>query len=476
MKKKILEGYIYNFIYQLLIIVTPLIVTPYVTKILGISNIGIYSFVSSIFIYINMIQTFGINIYGQREIAYYKDDDENRNKTFIQLMILKLFLFIILNVIYYTIFKIFNIKYTIYFNLFIIESISSFFDITWFFQGLSNFKKISIRNTIIKIIYIILIFILIKSKTDLKLYFLIVAFSNLLSSLSLWPSIVKKIKLKKEFITNINYLKILKNLFIIFLTQIIIYIYTVLNKTMLGILNTNISEVGYYELAIRIIQSINTLIISLSAVIAPIIANNFYKKNNELIKKYLKLSFEIVLLLGIPITLGICLISKDFISLFLGNEFTKVTNLIYLLSLTIIPIGITNIIGSQYLISIKKEKHMIFSILIGAVTNRLINFILVPKFGAYGIAISSIITEILILIIDIIITAKDFDYKTLIIPALKYLVFSFFIIIPFIILYNLQNNWILLFIKIFISIILYLLCLICSKNKIFNLIKERCDI
>ena len=106
MKKKILEGYIYNFLYQLLIIAAPLIVTPYITKTLGVSNIGIYSFVSSIFIYIIMIQTFGINIYGQREIAYYKDDEENRNKTFIQLMILKLFLFIILNVLYYTIFKI----------------------------------------------------------------------------------------------------------------------------------------------------------------------------------------------------------------------------------------------------------------------------------------------------------------------------------------------------------------------------------
>lgn len=471
MKKKILEGYIYNFLYQLLIIVAPLIVTPYITKTLGVSNIGIYSFVSSIFIYIIMVQTFGINIYGQREIAYYKDDEENRNKTFIQLMILKLFLFIILNVIYYTIFKIFNIKYTIYFNLFIIESISSFFDITWYFQGLSNFKKISIRNTIIKILYIILVFILIKSKTDLKLYFIIVAFSNLLSSLSLWPSIIKKVKLKKEFIKNINYSKLLKNLSIIFLTQIIIYIYTVLNKTILGILNTNISEVGYYELAIKIIQSINTLIISLSVVIAPILANNFYKKNNESIKKYLKLSFEVVLLLGIPITLGICLIAKDFISLFLGNEFAKVTNLIYLLSLTIIPIGITNIIGSQYLISIKKEKYMIFSILIGAVINILISFILIPKFGAYGTAISSIITEILILSIEVIITRKNFNYKSLIIPTLKYILFSLFMTIPFIIFYDLENNWILLFIKIFSSIAIYLLCLMCTKNKIFNLIK-----
>lgn len=472
MKKKILEGYIYNFLYQLLIIAAPLIVTPYITKTLGVSNIGIYSFVSSIFIYIIMIQTFGINIYGQREIAYYKDDEENRNKTFIQLMILKLFLFIILNVLYYTIFKIFNIKYTIYFNLFIIESISSFFDITWYFQGLSNFKKISIRNTIIKILYIILVFILIKSKTDLKLYFIIVAFSNLLSSLSLWPSIIKKVKLKKEFIKNINYSKLLKNLSIIFLAQIIIYIYTVLNKTILGILNTNISEVGYYELAIKIIQSINTLIISLSVVIAPILANNFYKKNNELIRKYLKLSFEVVLLLGIPITLGICLIANNFISLFLGNEFAKVTNLIYLLSLTIIPIGITNIIGSQYLISIKKEKYMIFSILIGAVTNILINFMLIPKFGAYGTAISSIITEFAILIIEVILTRKNFDYKSLIIPLLKYSIFSLFMIIPFIIFYNLENNWVLLFIKIFIAIVIYLLCLISTKDKIFNIIKN----
>jgi len=197
--KSIAKNYIYNLIYQILAMIIPIITTPYLSRVLGAEKIGIYSFTFSILSYFVLFGCLGIALYGQREIATVQDDVKRRSKVFWELFYLKL----IMICISFAIFAIINFNndiYGIYYKILTIELFANAIDITWFYQGIEDFKKITIRNAIVRIASVILIFIFVKNENDLIKYFLINGISNFISYLVLWLNIKKftvKTKLKE---------------------------------------------------------------------------------------------------------------------------------------------------------------------------------------------------------------------------------------------------------------------------------------
>lgn len=192
-QKSISKNYLYNLFYQILVIVMPLITTPYLSRVLGAEAIGVYSYTLSIATYFILFGTLGVSLYGQREIAYVQDDEKKRSIVFWEIVLLKTITMTISILIFWFTYGMYG-EYKIYYRILIIELISQCIDISWFFQGIEEFKKTVIRNSIVKLIFAVCIFIFVKSPNDLIKYIVIIAGANLFGNLSLWMYVPKYIK------------------------------------------------------------------------------------------------------------------------------------------------------------------------------------------------------------------------------------------------------------------------------------------
>lgn len=407
-KKNITKNYIYNLIYQILTIILPIITTPYLSRVLGADGIGIYGYTLSIVTYFTLIGALGISKYGQREIAYVQNDKENRSRVFWELNIIRIFTISITLLIFWLAFCLKG-EYVTYYRILLLELIAVLLDITWFFQGIEDFKKVVIRNIIIKLISVILIFVLVKKSEDLIKYFYIYALSNFLGNGTLWINIKKYVRMVKINFRDLK--KHIKPMISLFIPQIATSIYTVLDKTMLGILENNISEVGYYEQSQKIIKIALTFVTTMSVVMLPRISNVYAKGETEKIKEYMEKSFNFNWFLSIPIIFGIIAISKNFVPWFYGSGYEKIIGLLIYTSPIILFIAFSTTIGSQYLISVKKQNVQTIAVGIGAIVNVILNFILIPKLKSVGAVIATVIAEFLIVITETIYVINNGNMK-----------------------------------------------------------------
>ena len=419
MNKSVAKNYVYNVIYQVLVMILPLITTPYVSRILGAEGIGIYSYTISIATYFILFGSLGVAMYAQREIAYVQEDKQKRSKIFWEVFILRAITITISIVLYYFIYAN-HTEYAIYYRILLIEIIANIFDVSAFFQGMEEFKKIISRNLIVKIISIISIFVFIKTESDVWKYLLIYALSTLIGNLSLWlylPRYIKKVKLRE-----LNILQHIRPTIVLFIPQIATQVYTVLDKTMIGTMIQDKSEVGYYEQAQKIVKVVLTIITSLGAVMLPRIANKFANGKESDIKENIKNSFNFIYLLAIPMMFGIMAIARDFIPIFLGQGYEKSIILTCVISPILLFIGLSNVVGTQYLLPTKRQKQYTISVIIGAIINLILNFILIPRYLSVGAAIATVMAEFLVAATQFFMIRREFEIKDIIKMSINYLI------------------------------------------------------
>jgi len=473
MNKKTITDYLYIILSQLSTIIIPIILMPYKARTLGPENIGIYGFVFANYQYLSFISTLGISWYGRREIASLKGNKEKQTKILYELIILRLIVTIISSIIFYLIIG-FNSKYSLYYLFLIPNILFSIFDLTWFYQGIEKFKKISIINTITNILVAIFVFLIIKSPKDLNKYFIVTILFNI------FPIVLLTIGTNK-YLTKIklNELKIkrhLKSCLIIFIPQIFINLYTMFDKIMVGIF-CKIENVGFYDYSEKIVVLSLSLVSAISLIIIPKISLENKNLNSKQIKNYINKAITFGLVLGIPLTLGIYVTSDNIVKIFFGKNYLKMINLIKILSISILPIIITSIIGEGYLISTKQEKKFTIIIFIGAITNILLNYILLQRIDVFGAAIATIITEILVLIIEIPIILNLIDKKQIISKLIKYLVFGIIMYLGVYLIGKLGTNIYILIGQIVAGMLLYLITLLLTRDEylymVLNKLKEK---
>jgi len=426
MAKSVKKNYIYNLIYQIIVIILPIVTTPYLSRVLGAEKIGVYGYVISITTYFILFGTLGTTLYGKREIAYASKNKNEYSKTFWEICIVRM-IFILISLIMFYIFFIRNTKYGTYYAILSIEIIANIFDISWFFQGLEEFQKIVIRNVVIKIISVIAIFMLVNTRNDLGIYLFIYVLSTLFANISLWfylPKYLVKVNKKLEFK---NHILPTINLFI---PQVAVQVYTLLDKTMLGVLTQNMIQVGNYEQSQKIIKTALVLVTSLGTVVSPRISSTISDGNHKQVVEYLKKSYNFVWLLGFPLMTGLMATANTVVPWFLGKDFNESIVLIMIGSMLIMAIGLNNVSGVQYLISVKKQNLFTKSVVIAAIFNFCLNFILIPKYGALGAIISSVLAETLIIIVQAIDIRHDFDIRIIYQGSLKYIIGSIIMFIP----------------------------------------------
>lgn len=474
-KKTVTKNYIYNLIYQILVLILPLITAPYVSRVLGAENIGIYSYTISIATYFILFGSLGVALYGQRQIAYEQKKGKKLSKTFWEIVILRFVTMAISMIIFYFTF-VNGEQYQVYYKILLLELLANCFDISWFFQGLEEFKKTVTRNIIVKLISVISIFTFVKNSNDLGIYFWIYVLSTLIGNLSLWaylPKYLKKIKARQ-----LNIVQHIKPTIGLFIPQIAIQVYTVLDKTMIGAIISDKSEVGYYEQSQKIIKMLLTVITSLGTVMLPRIANTFASGEKEKVTNYMKKSFNMVFLLSFPMIFGVVAVSKAFVPVFFGQGYDKVAILMSIISPILLLIGLSNVTGTQYLLPTRRQKEYTFSVVCGSIINFIMNACLIGKFGAIGASIGTVIAELTVTLIQMYFVRKDFNLKKVFKIAKNYLISSIvmFIVCVFIGRY-INNNLVSTIVQVIIGGLTYGICLLIMRDKfvfeMLNRVKNR---
>lgn len=447
------KNFSYNIMYQILILILPLITAPYISRVIGAEGQGIFSYTYSIAQYFVLFAMLGLNNYGNRTIAKNKKDKEQLSKTFWAIYFMQIITSCII-IIFYIFYIIFFVKeYKIYATIQLLYVISAIFDINWFFFGMEKFKFTVIRNTFIKIASVLCIFAFVKNTQDLIIYTIIMTGSSLISQLLLWP-IVKKYTnfirptwndIKKHFKPNI----------ILFIPVIAVSLYKIMDKVMLGSL-TNVKEVGYYENAEKIINIPMAFLTALGTVMLPRITTLLANKEEEKINEYINKSMEFMMFLSIPLVFGLIAVGKSFAPLFFGQEFEKTGDIIEILSITIFFISWANVIRTQYLIPKEKDRTYIVSVFLGAIVNLIINFMLIPSYASIGAAIGTVIAEATVMIFQTVTVRKELEVNVYMKYMANFLLKGLFMfIIVKIIDHIVQDSMLVIVLQVLIGVFVY---------------------
>jgi len=392
----ITKNYIYNTLYQILAVIIPLVTTPYAARIFNVEGVGIQSYVTSAATVFSQIAALGVLIYGQREIAQNRDSREKTSHLFWEIELLCV-VTTLLTTAAWVAFAFLENSYTPYLLVSSMTVLAVAFDITWFFAGLEQFRLIVLRNTAVKLIGLALLFAAVKQESDLLLYIALLAATGMLGNMSMWTHL-------PHYLTRPNWRKLrpfrhLRQTFVYFIPTIASTAYTYVDKTMLRFLTNGTVENGYYEQTTKIVRTAQVLLTSINTVMASRMSYLFSQGKFKEMKQNLYASVDFILLLAFPFTFGIIGVSGNFVDWFLGEGFEPVTRLLWVFGFLLIITGISNCLSQQYLTPSGQRGRSSKGIVLGAVVNICLNFLMIPAIGAFGATVASVIAELTILIV-----------------------------------------------------------------------------
>lgn len=419
MKNELVKNFFYQGLYQITLIILPIVTIPIVSHALGAEGIGIYNYITSIITYFILFAGLGLANYGIREIALVKGDKNKLSKSFWNLELFNIFVVIIVILVY--IVFLFFVNNRLYFLISGITLLATLFDISWFYYGIEDFKSVTTINLIIKLLSFISIVILIKDKDDLGLYFLIQSLSVLLSNLSLWIFLVGRIFFVKPNIK--ESIRHFKPALKYFIGKISITLYTNMNKTLLGLIVSSVA-VGIYSNSLQLITIFVTLIGTMDTVLMPHMTNLYAENSSDKMIRTMEKSINIQLYFSVPLMFGIILTNKKMIPWFFGSDFLLLNKTVPILSLLVIimPLGIS--IVKQYLMPMNRIRQFNISVIVAAIVSITLNLFLLPKYGIYGAVISTLISELLVTLIRVYDLLKNTSFRFDIIGILSYIVCS----------------------------------------------------
>lgn len=469
-KTSIKKNFVYNLATQVLNVLVPLLTTPYLARVLHETGNGIYSYSYSIITYFILFANLGFNSYGQREIAKTRDNIIEKSRVFWEITILRSFFtlasFSVLISIVFTIG--FGSNYNAVILTLSIQVFSIMFDINFFYQGEENFKAIAIRNFLIKSLGLICVFVFVKTEDDVWIYALCLSLVTLFSYLVMWPSLFTKIRRIK--VCEISLWKHIKPAMLFFLPTLAITIYVIFDKTMIGLLSNNPDyNNGCYEQAYKI-NTVGMVFISLpSTILGPRNAYEYQKGNYGKIQKNIRFSLSYVWMIGLPLIAGFLVLSDNICFWFLGEGYAEVPLLLRIMSLRFFLSGFSSIIFEQIFVIIGKEKYMTIATSISCFINVILNLLLIPEMGAVGAAITTTISEVIVLFILLFLAVRKklLTIKELIVPSWRYLLSTaimFFII--FFIQANLSYSITSFLVISVIGMIVYFVVLLCLKDNL----------
>ena len=376
-------------VYQILLIILPLITTPYISRVLGSEGLGTYTYTYTIANYFVLAAMLGVKNYGNRSVAAVRDDRKLLSRTFWEIYGLQLLCSLTATAAYVVYVSAFVREYQLI-ALQGIYVLSGLMDISWLFFGAEQFRVTVMRNIAIRLINLACIFLFVKSRGDLWLYTLIMTLGMVFSQGYLWMYVKRLVDWRRPKLRDLG--KHMIPELILFVPIIAVSLYTMMDKVMLGAMST-MRQVGIYEGAYRILSIPTGVITALGTVMLPRMSNLAAKGKVKESERYIYNSMQFAMFLASGMMFGIAGIAEDFVPLFLGEEYHSCVLLIRVMAPTVPFIAWANVIRTQYLIPNHKDKSYIISVMLGAAVNLVVNALLIPRMQALGAVIGTVCAE-----------------------------------------------------------------------------------
>lgn len=474
-QKSLVKNFIYNSMYNGLNLMFPLITAPYISRTLGASNLGIVNFATTVVNWFILFAIFGTTTYGVREVAKNRNNNKKLNSIFSEIVIINGTLSILVTIIYFII--VLNVKqFRTELPLYLIMSINiilNMFSIDWLYQGIEEYRYITIRSAIFKIISLISIFLFIKESGDYVLYGLISVMSTSFSGILNYIYSRNFVKLTFKKISPLRHFKKLK---IFFVHALIVNLYTNFDQVLLGFL-VNTKSVAYMTRSKVITSTAILLSSSISNVTLPR-ASYYFENDRKKFNELLKVVPNYILIITIPLTAGIIALSKNIMYILGGMEFVEASNLLMILSIIIIFSSLATWLHQQILVPVGMEKVGMFSAVVVSIYSITSNLILIPIIGYIGAGLTQVISEVITVAIRYFYIKKILDYKEINIINKSTVKYVFSAIIMFFIVISVNSNFSSdlgfgFLISAFFGVLTYFSILLVTKEKITLEIMER---
>ena len=401
-----------NFIYSSILTVSkylfPLIVYPYVSRTLGLSNIGIVNFIDNLVNYFVLISMMGIATVGVREIAAVRSDKRQLSQTFISLLTLTAITTVIalfaLWIAMYTVPSLIPYQDLLYvgiikltFNLFLME---------WFFMGIEDFKYITNRSLFVKCLYVISIFLFVKEASDYKIYYIISGATFVANALF---NLVYIRKFVNWPFRSIDLRPFYKAYLIMGVYVLLSNVYTMLNPVWLGFV-TNTDEVGCFTTATKLHNIIMAVLLSFANILFPRVSNLLAEGKKKEFWEKITIAFDAIFLFAFPTITYLLVVGPDLLHIVVGDGFEGSYLPLRIITPLVLIIGIEQILVIQILMATHNDKTVLKNSFIGAVVALLFNILLTAKMGANGSAVVWVIAECVIMGLSIAAIYKKFNY------------------------------------------------------------------
>lgn len=449
---RVVKNYLYNVGYQVLAIIVPLITSYYVSRVLSPEGVGANAFTNSIIQYFMLLANIGIGYYGNREIAYVRENRQAMAKTFWEIQIVKTIMTILSYLAFIT-FMFFYQGNQLYMWAQSINLIAVAFDISWLYEGIEDFRRTVLRNTFVKIVSMVAIFVFIKSSSDVALYIAILAISTFLGNLTLWPHTFKM--LPGVNLASLRPLRHFKPTIAMFIPQIAIQLYVQLNRTMLGLMVDQKAS-GFYQYSDNLVKLILAFVTATGTVMLPHVANAFAKHDMKKVHEMLYKSFDFVSALAYPMMFGIAGVSLTLAPLYYSDKYAPVGPAMLIESIVILMIGWSNVIGTQYLLPVNRVKDFTTSVTIGAVINIILNFPFISLWGLNGAMWATVLSEVAVTGYQLYVVRKDLDLSLMFQSSWKYLLASGVMFVAvFGMNTHLKASWLWLICEVAVGVVIY---------------------
>lgn len=393
-------------------IVFPVITFPYAARVLMPEGIGAVNFLNSIIGYIVLLTSLGIPMYAVKEIAKYRDDIKLRNKVTIEILILSTFL-CICGYIAVWILAEFVPQIHKQQALFYVLSLTIIFTgigATWFYQGIEDFKFITVRALIIRTLSAVSLFVFVKSPSDLILYGWITVGSTVGNNILNLFHLRKYIDYKLIDWGNLQLMRHIGPALQVFILNLIISLYIQLNSIMLGFLSGD-EAVGFFTAGNKISHIGLTMISSLGTVLLPRCANLLQSGDKTGFQRVIGKSLNVTLLLAFPITVGLMVLASPITIIFCGADFGPAIPVLLATAPVVIFVSLTNLMGIQVLYPMDKVNIVIWSVTGGAIVNILLNILLIPPYGAFGAGNATLFAEFAVLALQLIMGRSYYPFS-----------------------------------------------------------------
>ena len=408
---------LYNVAYRMFSIFLPLLTAPWLSRVAGQAGVGLYEYAWSISYVFCLVGMLGLENYGVRAIARVKEDQAELNRVFSQVWRMQLLVAGVTLLAWFGyVFLVAGEEQGIALALSLM-SVSCLVNLDWCLMGLGEFKPIALRNTAVKLMGAASVFLLVKGPEDLWLYALVWSLTTFLGCLSCWGSLRGRVKL-----IAVPWQEALRHLApcaMLFTSVIAVSVYRQMDKVMVGAI-AGMEQNGLYASAEKIIYCLSGLISAIGTVMLPKATRMVSQGRMEELKKHLASTMDLILCMTSALAFGVAAVAEDFAPLFFGEDFAAAGPLMVPLAFTLLTIGWANVIRTQWILPHGRDKLLILSVCTGAAVNLLGNSLLIPRLGAMGAVIGTLMAETAVPVVQYLRLRRELEWKPYLISLVRY--------------------------------------------------------